>query len=463
MIIRKERDSLGELEIPDDALYGIQTKRAVSNFPVSGIMERKEFINAYVLIKTAAALVNMRLGVLNKKKGDAIVAAADEILSGQHYDQFVVDVFQAGAGTSFNMNVNEVLANRALEILGKERGDYEYLSPNDHVNRAQSTNDTFPSASHIAVVMVSGDLVNAVEELVASFEKKGKEFSKIPKSGRTHLMDATPLTLGHEFGAYAAALKRSENRIKQRRDDLLEISLGSTAVGTGINAHPDYRKEVIKELSELTSFAFKPASDSFEGLQSRAQLAAFSGSLRELAFELIRIANDLRLLGSGPTTGLSEINLPPVQPGSSIMPGKVNPVMAECLNMVAFHVIGNDTTVGFAAQAGQMDLNVFTPVMIHNILESMAILTNYLPEFRSRCVEGITANEEVNRNYLEKNPSLATLLSPKIGYLAAADIAKEALERGISVPEMAVEKGVITEEEAKIIFDQVKLTKSKYE
>jgi aspartate ammonia-lyase len=463
MIMRKERDFLGELEIPDEALYGIQTQRAVSNFPVSGIMERKELINAYVLVKTAAALVNMKLGVLNKKKGDAIVAAADEVLSGKHYDHFVVDVFQAGAGTSFNMNVNEVLANRALEILGKKRGEYEYLSPNDHVNRAQSTNDTFPSASHIAVVMVSGDLVNAIEELVVAFEKKGKEFSRIPKSGRTHLMDATPLTLGHEFKAYAASLKRAEKRIKQRRDDLLEIPLGSTAVGTGVNAHPDYRKEVIKELSELTSFAFKPAKDSFEGLQSRAQLAAFSGSLRELALELIRIANDLRLLGSGPTTGLSEISLPAVQPGSSIMPGKVNPVMAECLNMVAFQVIGNDTAVGLATQAGQMDLNVFTPVMIHNILESMAILTNYLPEFRSRCVEGITANEEVNRNYLEKNPSLATLLSPKIGHLAAAEIAKEALERGISVKEMALEKGVITEEEAKIIFDQVKLTKSKYE
>jgi aspartate ammonia-lyase len=310
--------------------------------------------------------------------------------------------------------------------------------------------------------MVSGELVTAIAELAAAFDKKGKEFSNIPKTGRTHLMDATPLTLGHEFKAYASALKRAEKRIKQRRDDLLEIPLGSTAVGTGVNAHPEYRKEVIKELSELTSFSFKPAKDSFEGLQSRAQLAAFSGSLKELALELIRIANDLRLLGSGPTTGISEIHLPAVQPGSSIMPGKVNPVMAECLNMVAFHVVGNDTAVGLAAQAGQMDLNVFTPVMIHNILESMAILTNYLPVFRKRCVEGISADEEVSRAYLEKNPSLATLLSPKIGYLASAEIAKKALERGISVKEMAIEKGVITEEEAEIIFDMKKVTKSKY-
>jgi aspartate ammonia-lyase len=463
MIMRREKDSLGELELPDDALYGIQTKRAIDNFPVSGIMERREFINAYVLVKKAAATVNMRLDVLEKDKGDAIVQAADEVLSEKYYDQFRVDVFQAGAGTSFNMNVNEVLANRALEILGKKKGDYEFLSPNDHVNCAQSTNDTFPSASHIACVMASEELITAISELALALDKKAKEFADIPKSGRTHLMDATPLTLGYEFKAYSVALIRAGEKIVQRRDDLLEIPLGSTAVGTGVSAHPDYRDEVIKELSELTTFIFRPAQDSFEGLQSRAQLAAFSGSLRELAYELIRIANDLRLLGSGPTTGFREIQLPPVQPGSSIMPGKVNPVMAECLNMVAFHVIGNDTTVGLSASAGQLDLNVFTPVMIHNILESMAILTNYLPVFQKRCVEGISANEEINRNYLEKNPSLATLLSPKIGYLAAAEIAKEALRRGISVKEMAIEKGVISKEEADIIFDLKKVTKSKYE
>jgi aspartate ammonia-lyase len=461
--MRKERDFLGEVELPNNALYGVQTQRAIWNFPVSGIMERKELINAYVLVKTAAALVNMRLGVLNTKKGNAIVEAADEILSGKYLDQFKVDVFQAGAGTSFNMNVNEVLANRALEILGRKKGDYKYLSPNDHVNRAQSTNDTFPSAPHIAVVMASGELIDAIENLANSFEKKAKKFKNVPKSGRTHLMDATPLSLGHEFGAYAAALKRANERIIQRRDDLLEISLGSTAVGTGVSAHPDYREEVIKELSDLTSFSFKPQRDSFEGLQSRSQLAAFSSALRELAYELIRIANDLRLLGSGPTTGLAEISLPAVQPGSSIMPGKVNPVMAECLNMVAFHVIGNDTTVGFAAQAGQLDLNVFTPVMIHNILESMAILTNYLPIFQKGCIEGIEADKEKSKNYLEKNPSLATLLSPKIGYHAAAELAVEAQKKGISVKEVAVKKGVITEAEAHIIFDLKKVTKSKYQ
>jgi aspartate ammonia-lyase len=461
--MRKEKDSLGELELPDNALYGIQTKRAMINFPVSGIGERREFINAYVLVKSAAAMVNVRLGVLDAEKGDAIIKAAEEVLSEKHYNQFRVDVFQAGAGTSFNMNVNEVLANRALEILGREKGDYEFLSPNDHVNRAQSTNDTFPTAAHIACVMATDPLIKAIAELAGAFERKAQEFSHIPKSGRTHLMDATPLTLGHEFKAYTAALVRAGEKIVQRREDLLEIPLGSTAVGTGVSAHPDYREEVIKELSELTSFIFKPSRDSFEGLQSRAQLAAFSGSLRELAMELNRIANDLRLLGSGPITGLAEITLPTVQPGSSIMPGKVNPVMAECLNMVAFHVIGNDTTVGLAASAGQLDLNVFTPVMIHNILESMTILTNYLPVFQRRCVEGISANEKKARSYLEKNPSLATLLSPKIGYLAAAELAKEALGKGISVKKLAVQKGVITKAEARIIFDLKKVTKSKYD
>jgi aspartate ammonia-lyase len=461
-LTRKEIDSLGEVELPDSAYYGVQTARAIENFPVSGIMERKELVDAYVLVKKAAAIANMKLGVLDNEKGGAIISAADEILSGKFRNHFVVDVFQAGAGTSFNMHVNEVLANRALEILGKQKGDYDYLSPNDHVNMAQSTNDTFPSASHIACVIVSNRLITAIEDLASAFQKKGEEFIIVPKSGRTHLMDATPLTLGHESHAYSSSLLNAKRRIEQRRDDLLEIPLGSTAVGTGVNAHPDYRETVISELSKLTSFQFKPAKDSFEALQSRAQLAAFSGSLRELSLELIRIANDLRLLGSGPTTGLAEIKLPAVQPGSSIMPGKVNPVMAECLNMVAFHVIGNDTTVGLAAQAGQIDLNVFTPVMIHNILESMAIISNYLSVFQKRCVEGIEADEIRCRAYLEKNPSMATLLSPKIGYLAAAELAKEALEKRMSVKELALKKGIISKEEAEIIFDLNKVTKIKY-
>jgi len=325
---RKEVDSLGELELPDEVYYGIQTARALINFPVSGIHEPKELIEAYILIKKAAAHSNLELGVLEKERGQAIIIAADEALAGKFDDQFVVDVFQAGAGTSFNMNTNEVLANRALEILGWSKGYYTYLSPNDHVNMAQSSNDTFPTAAHIAVLLVKDELINSITELAEAFNERGDEFENVAKSGRTHLMDAMPVTLGAEFTAYGSALNRAAARLSQRANELLELPIGGTATGTGANAHPDFRKTVIKHLSELTGFDFKPARDSFEALQSRAQLAAFSSALKELALELIRIANDLRLLGSGPTTGLAEISLPAVQPGSSIMPGKVNPVMA---------------------------------------------------------------------------------------------------------------------------------------
>ncbi len=450
---RKERDSLGEMELPDDVHYGVQTARALENFPVSGQKERPEFIRAYALVKKAAALANMEVGALDRSKGEAIVQAADEVLSGMFHDQFVVDVFQSGAGTSFNMNVNEVIANRALEILGHEKGKYEYLSPNDHVNMAQSTNDSFPTACHVALAHASPTLLSVINDLAVSFEVKGKSFLDVPKSGRTHLMDATPLTLGDEFLAYASALRRASVRIEQREYDLLELPLGGTAVGTGVNAHPNYRVTVIRILSELTNHSYRTAQNSFEALQSRSQMAAYSGSIRELAIELIRIANDLRLLGSGPTTGLSEIQLPAVQPGSSIMPGKINPVMAECLNMICFHVLGNDTAVSYAAQAGQIDLNVMTPVMIHNILESVAILTNYLPVFRERCVDGIQADVARCEAYLELNPSLATLLNSKIGYLKAAELAKEAFTRKMSVAELAVEKGVLTQKEAEELFD----------
>ena len=388
MKMRMEMDSIGKKEIPDDSYYGIQTLRAIENFPVSGRRERPEFIRAYALVKKAAALTNMELGIIDKKKGGAIVKAADEIIGGMFADQFPVDVFQAGAGTSFNMNVNEVLANRALEILGKKRGEYEYLSPNDHVNRSQSSNDTFPTASHIAILLEADHLQKVILGLANAFKHKGENISS-PKSGRTHLMDAVPVTIGDEFLAYGSAIKRAAKRIQERRNDLLEVAIGGTATGTGINSPKFYRENVIQKLAELTSLELVPARDSLEALQSRSQMAAFSGSLRELALELIKIANDLRLMGSGPTSGLNEIILPPVQPGSSIMPGKVNPVMAECLNMISFQIIGNDTAVSLAAQAGQLDLNVMTPIMTFNILESISILNNYLPIFQSRCIEGI--------------------------------------------------------------------------
>ena len=451
MKTRVEEDSLGEMEVPESAYYGIQTQRALCNFPVSGHRARPEFVRAYILVKKAAALANMELGGLDKERGDAIMAAAEEVLSdlsGRYSDQFPVDVFQAGAGTSFNMNINEVLANRALEMLGRRRGDYDFLSPNDHVNMGQSTNDTFPTASDIAIIFAADRLLDVLSSLSEAFRAKAEEFSGIPKSGRTHLMDAVPVTLGDEFGAYSSALKRAAQRIKERRNDLLELPLGGTATGTGANTYPGYRELVISKLSELCKLPFQRAADSFEALQSRSQLAAFSGALRELALELIRIANDLRLLNAGPTTGISEIELPAVQPGSSIMPGKYNPVMAECLDMIGFQIVGNDTAVALAAQAGQLELNVMTPVMTSNILLSISLLTNYLPVFQERCVEGIKAHEDRCRAYLELNPILVTFLAPKIGYLKAAEIAKEVLDKKISVKEVVAMKGILSKEEA---------------
>jgi aspartate ammonia-lyase len=455
---RKERDHLGELELPDDAYYGIQTLRAYQNFPVSGLRGPPELVRAYVMLKKAAAMANMGLGELDVTKGGAIVEAADQVLSGEHTDAFIVDVYQAGAGTSFNMNVNEVLANLALESLGRPKGDYQYLSPNDHVNMAQSTNDTYPTAAHMAIIDHSDRLSLVLVELAEALRSKSEEFRSVHKSGRTHLMDAVPVTLGQEFGAYAAAIGRAENRIKQRQHDLLELPIGGTATGTGANGHPRYREAVIAALSELCGREFRPAHDSFEALQSRAQMMAYSSALKELAVELIRIANDLRLLGSGPTTGLAEIEMPAVQPGSSIMPGKVNPVLAECLDMICFQVVGNDTAVMLAGQAGQMELNVMAPLMAHNVLTSQSLLINFLPVFVQKCVKGMRADEGRCRSYVERNPILATLLSKKIGYLKAADLADESMRTGRPIPELAVEKGLLTSEEARELFDPRAMT-----
>jgi fumarate hydratase class II len=364
----------------------------------------------------------------------------------------VVDVFQAGAGTSFNMNVNEVLANRALELLGKDRGDYKIVNPNNHVNMAQSSNDTFPSAIHVAMLLALKPLLLALADLAESFEALSLKYASVMKSGRTHLQDALPVTVGQEFGAYADAVKNAREQIIVRSKRLEELALGGTAVGTGVNAHADFSKIAVAELSRMTGFPLKAASNPFEALQSRNAVASVSGALRELALELIRIANDLRLLSSGPTTGLAEIVLPTVQPGSSIMPGKVNPVMAECLDMVAFQVIGNDLAVALAAQAGQLELNVMTPVMMHNLLQSIQLLANYLPVFTRKCVDGITVDAARCTGYVDRNPSLAVFLSPRIGYLDAAKIAKQALEEKRSVKDVALEKGVLKPEQAEEIF-----------
>ena len=454
METRREIDPLGEKAVPKHAYYGIQTLRALENFPVSGIKAPALFTKAYVLVKKAAALANLQVSWLNEETAKAIIQACDEVLEGKFLDQFMVDVFQAGAGTSFNMNVNEVLANRSLEILGKTKGDYKSVNPNDHVNMGQSTNDTFPTALHLSLLMALQPLINEIDNLAEAFEELSRKHHNTVKSGRTHLQDALPITIGDEFGAYASALRNACKQVKERQTLLCEVAIGGTATGTGANAHPQYKKIAIAEIAKMTGFPIIPARNTFEALQSARSAQAVSSALKELALELIRVANDLRLLSSGPTTGLSEIELPPVQPGSSIMPGKVNPVMAECLNMVAFQVVGNDLTVSLAVQAGQLELNVMTPVIMHNIHSSIQILTNYLPVFRKKCVEGIKVNKKRCEQYIDKNPSLATLLAPRIGYLEASKIAKQALEEGRSVKEIALEKKLLKAKEIEEIFSQ---------
>jgi len=458
---RREIDPLGEKPVPKTVYYGIQTLRAVENFPVSGIKAPKVFIEAYVKVKKAAALANMAVDLLDNKVGKAIVQACDEVLAGKFLDQFVVDVFQAGAGTSFNMNVNEVLANRALELLNKEKGDYATVNPNDHVNMAQSTNDTFPTALHFSVLTALQPLLEEINQFANAFEKLSHKHANLVKSGRTHLQDALPVTMGQEFGAYASTLRNAQAQLRERQKDMYSVALGATATGTGANAHPRFKTIAISKLKESTSFRLTPAENPFEALQSCRAVQAISGGLKELALELIKIANDLRLLASGPTTGIAEVKLPSVQPGSSIMPGKVNPVMAECLDMVAFQVVGNDLTVSFATQAGQLELNVMTPVIMHNVLFSIQILNNYLPVFRKKCVDGIAVDEKRCAQYLEKNPALATLLAPKIGYLEAAKIAKQALKEGRSVKEVALEKGLLKPEELERLLDPKRLLKEK--
>ena len=457
METRKEIDPLGERLIPKDAYYGIQTLRATENFPVSGIKAPIQIIEAYVLIKKAAATANMQVGWLDKKIGKAIVSACDEVLSGKLLDQFVVDVFQAGAGTSFNMNVNEVLANRALEILGKQKGDYKSVGPNDHVNMAQSTNDTYPTALHVSVLMALQPLFEALDDLSAAFMELSKKNANILKSGRTHLQDAVPVTVGQEFSAYSSVVANCCAELRRRQENLYAVALGGTATGTGANTHPEYKKLAVAELSKLSGFPLKPASNNFEALQSHRTAQTVSSGLKELALELIRIANDLRLLASGPTTGLNELTLPPVQPGSSIMPGKVNPVMAECLDMVAFQVVGADAAVALAVQAGQLELNVMTPAIAYNMLFSIQILSNYLPAFTKKCVKGITVDEKRCEQYLEKNPSLATLLAPKIGYLEAAKIAKQAQAENRTVKEVALKRKLLSPTELEKIFSRKNL------
>ncbi len=436
---RVEKDSLGELHIPAEALYGAQTQRAVENFPVSGLHPWRAFVWSMATIKRAAAEVNRDLGLLDDERADAIIKAAQEVIDGKWDDQFVVDPFQAGAGTSHNMNVNEVIANRATLILGGRLGEYR-VHPNDHVNMAQSTNDTIPTAIRLGCLWRLDELLTALDDLVTALDAKADEFDGILKSGRTHLQDAVPMRLGQEFSAYAMAVRRDAERIRRAAEGLRRLGIGGTAVGSGLNAHPQYHVRMVKKLSELTGLELHESDNLFESMQSMADAADFSASLRTLALTLIRIANDFRLLSSGPSTGLDEIRLPAVQPGSSIMPGKVNPVMAEMLDQAMFHVVGCDTTVALAAQAGQLELNVMMPVIAHNLFEMMQVTIGAVTAFTARAVQGVIANREKAEGWLAKNASVVTALNPLIGYAQGATLVKEALARDAAIKEVALEK-----------------------
>ncbi len=450
---RMERDTLGERELPPDVYYGIQTDRARENFPVSGLTNHPYLIGAYAAIKKAAAISNMEVGWLDREIGNEIVKAAQEVMEGGLRENFIVDRFQAGAGTSTNMNINEVIANRALEFMGCGRGRYDVISPNDHVNMAQSTNDTFPTAMYIAVHRMNLELHRSVEMLIASLTRKGEEFRDILKIGRTHLQDAMPVTLGLEFRAYGEALTRVNQELLRRNEMLLVLPIGGTATGTGINTHPEYKERVIGHLVEITGLPLEANPSGYEAMQSTTRILSVASANKELAVELGRIANDLRLMSSGPTSGLSEIKLPAVQPGSSIMPGKVNPVIPECLNQICFVVIGNETAITQAAGAGQFELNVMMPMMANITLRSAEYMKNYLPIVSEKCIDGIEADQEALTRRALQNPALAALLNRRIGYMKAAEIAKESMVTGRPVMEIVAGMDILSEEELRILFD----------
>lgn len=436
---RVEKDSLGEVRVPVDALYGAQTQRAVQNFPVSGLRPWRAFVWSMAIVKRAAAEVNRDVGLLDPQLAGAIAQAATEVMEGQWDPQFVVDPFQAGAGTSHNMNANEVIANRATQLLGGEIGKYQ-VNPNDHVNMSQSTNDTIPTAIRLGCLWRLEELLTAINGLATALRQKASEFDDIVKSGRTHLQDAVPVRMGQEFGAYAKAVERDGERIRRAAEGVRRLGIGGTATGSGLNAHPEYHARMVQRLSEISGITLYKSDDLFETMQSMADMADFSAAMRTLAITLTRIANDFRLLASGPATGLDELRLPPVQPGSSIMPGKVNPVLAEMLNMSMFHVIGCDTTIMLAAQAGQLELNVMMPIIAHNLFEMMQVMIGSINAFTEKCVVGVQANREKAEGWLGRNAIVVTALNPLIGYSAGAALVKEALQRNLTIQELALEK-----------------------
>jgi len=449
---RIDKDSLGSIKIPSDAYYGPFTGRAIKQYNVTGSPAHRNLIKSFVMIKRSAAVANMKTKAINRKQGTAIVKACDKILAGKYIDQFVVDMINSGAGTAFNMNSNEVITNVALRSLGKKQGQYQFLHPNDHVNMSQSSNDTYPTAMHMAILFSLKEMLPAIERLIKSINKKAKQFSKYKKVGRTHLMDALPVTLGSEFAAYATALMNAKNEIISSQKELEQVALGGTAVGTGANTPRGYRKAVITELSRISKLTLKPQKDMQYSLQSKFPVANASSALKNFAIELGKVSSDIRLMASGPIAGLSEIGIPAVHAGSSIMPGKVNPSLAECMNMICFSVIGNDTSVSFAAQAGQFELNVMLPGMLKAVLDSTDMLTNFLPIFSANLIDGLTANQTKLRENIENSPVIVTLLTPKIGYLKSAELFKESLKTGKTIRELVVSKKLMTNKQVSALM-----------
>ncbi|QPR69376.1 aspartate ammonia-lyase [Lysinibacillus macroides] len=455
---RIEKDFLGERILPAEAYYGIQTLRATENFPITGYTIHPALIKAMGIVKKAAALSNMEVHLLSKDIGEAIVEAAQEVIDGKWDAQFIVDPIQGGAGTSINMNANEVIANRALEILGKEKGDYHTVSPNSHVNMSQSTNDAFPTAIHIAVLHLIDELLVTMDTMQAVFHQKAEQFAHVIKMGRTHLQDAVPIRLGQEFEAYCRVINRDIVRIRQTRPNLYDVNMGATAVGTGLNAFPDYIKTVDEHLAEISGFPLKGATHLVDATQNTDAYTEVSGALKICMINMSKIANDLRLMASGPRAGLAEIVLPARQPGSSIMPGKVNPVMPEVLNQVAFQVIGNDHTISLASEAGQLELNVMEPVLVFNLIQSISIMNNVFHAFTENCLKDIEANEERMKEYVEKSVGVLTAVNPHIGYEVAARLAREAILTGRSIRELCIEANVLTSEQLDLILDPYEMT-----
>jgi len=449
---RTDIDSLGPVKIPIDAYYGPFTGRAIKQYNVTGNPSHRNLIKSLVMIKRSAAVANMKTKAINRKQGTAIVKACDKILAGKYIDQFLVDMINSGAGTAFNMNSNEVITNVALKGLGKKQGQYKFLHPNDHVNMSQSSNDTYPTAMHMAILFSFGEMLPAIDKLIKSINRKAKQFSKYKKLGRTHLMDALPVTLGSEFTAYATSLTNAKNQIIASQKELEQVALGGTAVGTGANTPRGYKKIVITELSKISKLSLKPQKDMQYSLQSKFPVANASSALKNFAIELGKIANDIRLMASGPIAGLAELGIPAVHAGSSIMPGKVNPSLAECMNMICFSVMGNDTTVSFAAQAGQFELNIMLPGMLKAVLDSTDMLTNFLPIFSANLIDGLTANQIRLRENIENSPVIVTLLTPKIGYLKSADLFKESLNTGKTIRELVVSKKLMTNKEVSALL-----------